>query len=174
MPRREPKQPVITDAAIARLIERPKAISNPSWVDELLSQASTAMGLQAKFDLQEVDSGPERGSMFIYARQAKAQAPGDWSAGLVFVPLGTDLSYPLLRCNGPHETVHVNTIEDEPIVLTPHIHILTERYQRIGKVNSGYAEPTTHYTTLRGALGTLQAMAGLHGDGVFLFEVGDA
>lgn len=169
MPRRTPTMPVLSDATVQRLLAHPKPISDPDWARELERGSSEPMCTQARFDLREIETGPIRGSLHLYMRQGRSGAEGDWSVGLIFTPIGTVRHYPLLRCNGPHETVHTNTIEGTSIIRTPHIHLLTERYQLIGKVNSGYAEPTDRFTTVREALGTLQEMGHLVGDGILLF-----
>src|SRR5438132_9774066 len=57
----------------------------------------------------------------------------------------------LVRYNGASHP-HPNRLEGNRIDFVPHIHRATERYLRANLKPEGFAENTTRYTTLSGAL----------------------
>lgn len=57
----------------------------------------------------------------------------------------------LIRFNGSSH-IHPNRIENTQIEWQTHIHIATERYIQIGSKAEGYAEVTTAYKCVNGAL----------------------
>ena len=74
----------------------------------------------------------------------------------VRVPQSTRM-FRLRRYNGrSHE--HTNHIEDESFY-DFHIHLATERYQKLGAREDGYAEPTDRYETFHDAVRCLLADA---------------
>jgi hypothetical protein len=103
----------------------------------------------------DLNSGPTRGELHVYARQGTS--PGDFSTGLILYDLDGD-PLRIIRMNGPHSNPHVNRFPKRlTFPVTPHVHYLTERYQRErqakGKVGpDGYALCTTAYSDIRGAL----------------------
>lgn len=167
---RKPPAPVIAHADIAWLIGVEKVVPEPErWRERLAPNPAHPLFPSARLDLEDVPPGRVRGKLHLYARISKNGTPGDWSCGLVYTPYESRFSYPLIRCNGPHPTPHVNRIEGTRFINTPHIHFLTERYQRAGNLKSGYAVPTDSYDTLDGALTTLKDMTNLvAADALFL------
>ena len=90
------------------------------------------------------------GSAFrLILRQSKIN-PLDFSIVLgVRVPQ-TNRLFRLRRCNGKsHE--HTNQIENKTFY-DFHVHMATERYQRVGAREDHYAEPTDRYSDFRGAM----------------------
>ena len=79
----------------------------------------------------------------------------DFSVILAVCPPGSNAVFRLRRYNGKsHE--HTNRIERRRF-LDFHIHQATERYQRLGQKEDGYAEPTDRYAELWGAWDCLLA-----------------
>jgi hypothetical protein len=88
--------------------------------------------------------------MYIYTRTSIVD-PDDFSVGLVFEDLAGN-RYPFVRCNGPSPQPHINRWpRRRSISVTPHVHHLTEYYQRRaaerpGQVGpDGFAVPTRLY-----------------------------
>ena len=80
--------------------------------------------------------------------------PMDFSAILAYLPHDTNVPFRLRRYNGKsHE--HTNKIEKQTFY-DFHIHMATERYQKIGEEKEdGYAEVTNRYGDLQAALNCL-------------------
>lgn len=92
----------------------------------------------------------ESGSRFqIRLRQSSSQ-PLDFSVILLYHVPGTNRDIRLVRYNGDHGG-HTNFIE-RTRVHGCHVHRATERYQGIANKADGYAESTTRYVDLHGAL----------------------
>ena len=146
--------PVLTESDITYLLEVPKLVDDPDWRSALLPMRTEDYGLRARLDLPDLPStGPVRGRLLVYTRQnLNPNVGGDWSTGFIYTSYADD-RYPVIRCNGPHPSDHTNRIERNKIVRTPHVHRLTERYQRLRPPKSdGFAEETTVYVTIEEAL----------------------
>ena len=155
------RQPVIHQTDIDWLMAVAKPVPDLGWRSRLLPLTTTPMSRVRTLALGELPEGqPLGGYLSIYCREGKAFAPGDWSTGLIYTDYD-ERSYPVLRCNGAHQTVHTNALEGDSFIGVRHIHFLTQRYQEAGILNSGYAEPTDAYTTLEGALDHLADLANL-------------
>lgn len=84
-----------------------------------------------------------------------------FSCGLSWVTPGGE-TLTLLRYNGgAHQ--HVNKMEAEQLERVCHIHRATERYIKAGKKAEGFAEATTKFSTLKGALHCLVIDANIKG-----------
>ncbi|HVY01655.1 MAG TPA: hypothetical protein VHA12_02740 [Candidatus Nanoarchaeia archaeon] len=87
----------------------------------------------------------------VYKRQNLREGmEDDFSCGINWVaPNGDTLT--LKRYNGPsHE--HPNHLEKTKVGLNCHIHIATEKYIKANRKPEGYAEETTRYNSVEGAL----------------------
>ena len=161
MARRRSGQPIITEPDIAYLLGVRKVIGRAGWRVELLGREEGS-DIRGSLSLGELPAGALlRGTFHLYSRQNPRALTDDWSTGLIF----TDLyghSYPMIRCNGPHGTPHTNYIERTKILLTPHIHKLTERYQQSNRYAiDGYAETTNEYSNINEAIDTLVDLANI-------------
>lgn len=133
----------ITDDQISRLLSMPKTITNPGARWKELERA--------KLKDYSVLSDDETYKFSIFVRQSTRLA-SSFSAGLVWHS-GED-NLVLMRCNGSSH-VHGNKLERETIRMLPHIHIATARYICIGKRSEGFAEATSAYNSVDGALAVL-------------------
>jgi len=134
----------LTDTEIERLLGLAKTISNPG-ARKLAKRGS----LQVNYDATAAT-----GEKFkVYVRQ-NLRIPEGFSCGLLYLPVSGE-SVTLTRYNGSdHE--HTNPLDDsERMVPSCHIHRATERYMRAGRKAEHYAEATTRYTDLAGALQAL-------------------
>jgi len=159
---------VIVEADIEWLITLPKYIEATDWRDSLLPPTPGPLYRRGRLDLGDLPAGaPLGGTLHVYTRQnLSTNVTGDWSVGLVYTDYG-NRSYPVIRCNGPHASDHPNRIEGTVIVRTPHIHRLTERYQRLRRAKpDGFAEPTDAYSTIDEALEHMITLANLQPSGM--------
>ena len=161
------ENPVLSDEEVARLLAAEKPITDRDWRTSLLPGRREQMTLRGRLDLGELPAtSPLRGRLHVYSRQNLNPAvEGDWSVGLIYTDYA-DRSYRLVRCNGPHPNDHQNRIEGDVIQRTPHVHVLTERYQRLRRpTQDGFAFPTDAYDTIEGALEHLASIATLVPEG---------
>jgi hypothetical protein len=155
--------PIIVQGGIDWLVRVEKPVPDGSWRSKLLPPTSSDLDRRSRIDLGELpEGGPLGGTLHLYARENLNPAvTGDWSVGLIYTDYA-DNTYPVIRCNGPHPTDHVNRIERTVISRRPHVHLLTERYQRIHRPNpSGYAEATDAFSTIADAVEYLASLANL-------------
>ena len=141
-----------SDDEIAGLIRETKPLP-PDW--------RTRVSLKQKrgHRERELDVTGEGGSEFRMILRQAVLNPLDFSVILVLLVPKTNQVFRLLRCNGKsHE--HTNRIEGESFY-DFHIHRGTERYQKEGYPEDGYAEITDRYSNFDGALETLIAEGGL-------------
>ena len=135
-----------TDSEIANLILEPKPLP-PDW--------RTRVTLKEKrgHREREFDVTGTAGSNFrVILRQAVLNRL-DFSVILALLAPKTNQVFRLLRCNGKsHE--HTNRIESETFY-DFHVHRATERYQKEGYPEDGYAQVTDEYSNFDGALDTL-------------------
>lgn len=133
----------ITDDQIKDLLSMPKSITNPGarWKE---------LGRTKLKDYSVLsDDGAYKFAVFV--RQS-TRLINSFSAGLLWHN-GED-NLVLMRCNGSSH-VHGNKLEREVIRMAPHIHIATARYISIGKKSEGFAEETSAYNSVDGALAVL-------------------
>lgn len=136
---------IITDELISKLLKSQKIVENPK-------------------SRKKRDSGNERityilsdneGNRFnLYLRQNYNRGMEDaFSCGLSYV-LPSGETFTLIRYNGPSHD-HPNKLEKERLGYVSHIHKSSKRYlDETGKAD-GYAEATTRFNTLEGALSCL-------------------
>jgi hypothetical protein len=165
-----PRPPILSDDDIAWLLEIPKLLGDGTWRQRLVPRGGSGnvVDRRSRIELEDIPDGGRLGGRFhVYAREnLSAVVLGDWSVGLVYADYSEpERSYPVIRCNGPHPSPHPNVIEGDTIIRHAHVHYLTERYQRIRKPD-GFAEPTTAYTTMQGALDHLVSLANLQASGM--------
>jgi hypothetical protein len=125
-------------------------------IDELLSLAKRVKnpgarivpkGQHQQINYQLVGADDELFN--LYCRQ-NVNDPDDFSCGLSWdTPSGEVLT--LVRYNGSSHP-HTNQIEGQKLDFVCHIHRATKPYIDAGKKPEGYAEATTIYQTLNGAL----------------------
>lgn len=142
----------LTDKKVASLLSCPKHVENPG-------ARETMEAKHRKRNFRVVsDDGAHRFTIFV--RQS-TRIPNGFSAGLLWhAKSGEDIV--LLRCNGS-DHFHPNVLEGERIGYQCHIHIATERYVQAGRKAEGFAEATTTYRTLAGALHELVRRANITG-----------
>src|SRR5688572_15671411 len=134
--------PILTDTDIQKLIALEKQVTNPKTREkDKLGHTGKNYELTAPSD--------NNVTFTMYTRQNK-KMQNDFSCGLeAHFQDGT--SNLLLRYNGSSH-VHGNKIENEKIAYTFHIHKAKEAYLSKGYKSDGYAEVTTAYQSLNGAL----------------------
>jgi hypothetical protein len=158
--------PSLTQAQLYELIRRPKPVGDPSWRSRLAPKATAADPANRRGAFQFADAQGDE--WLIYTRQSLNNA-GNWSVGLIFDPDGVNLRS--IRCNGPHAAVHQNRLDpqDPPIIVTPHVHTIQERYLRHPRTKEdGYAVPTTGYDSLANAIEYLAVIVNLVPEGRLL------
>lgn len=132
----------LDDDKIAELLECRKRVTNPS-------ARKKNKGKHLEKNYKVIDSATGDLSFNLYLRQ-NTLLDDDFSCGLSWnMPSGEVIT--LARYNGSSHA-HPNHIEAEKLGYTCHIHKATERYILAGKKPEGYAEATTDYSTLAGAL----------------------
>ena len=131
------------DQEIDALIKEPK--SAPSdWHDQIHLKPKRG------HSEQQVEVIGDTGNRFRLIFRQNRITPLDFSIILAVRSLQSNVIFRLLRYNGKsHE--HTNRIERTRFY-NFHIHKATERYQREGQKEDGYAVPTDRYSDLRGAL----------------------
>lgn len=96
-----------------------------------------------------------------YSRQSRS-LPDSFSCGLRWCPKGGQ-EVTLARVNGS-DHVHPNKLERTKIDQKCHVHKATERYIQAGLKTEGYAEESTDYTNLDGAIEALGRLGNIEGE----------
>ncbi len=145
---------ILVEAEIEYLRDVPKPIHDARWRSKLLPPSSSSRpenagsDVRGRFQLNDLpNKGLLQGKLHLYYRRSlQVEETGDWSVGLIYTNIES-YSYPVIRCNGPHLSIHTNRIESNHIPSgSTHIHYLTERYQRLKRPKpDGYAEVTNAY-----------------------------
>lgn len=142
----------LTDEEITRLISLPKIAENPR-------AKSRTVGKHIQIDYRVIsDDGKHEFAMFT--RQSTV-INDSFTAGLRWISKSGE-SVMLLRANGSSHP-HSNKLEADRFEFQCHIHRATERYIAAGKKDEGFAEPTSEYKTLSGALDTLVKICNVTG-----------
>ncbi len=134
---------IADDETIRRRLDEPKPEIDPA---ELIPRKHKRGHLEAGKQVVGADGSKFR----LIVRQNRMDVI-DFS-----VILGWEMSslmrvFKLMRCNGlSHQ--HRNPLEGEEVFFDYHVHIATERYQLHGSKEEHYAEPTSAYTDLNGAI----------------------
>lgn len=130
----------LSDEKIEALLSSPKRITNPNCKDTVKPSH-----IQRNYNV----ISPDGQEYTLYFRQNKI-VEDDFSCGLLWhMPSGDQIT--LVRYNGSSH-YHPNHIEETELDYACHIHKATERYIKAGKKPEGYAEETTRYHTVNGAL----------------------
>lgn len=136
---------VLTDAFIAELLAMPKVVTKPKQAVKIQKKSERAN--------YQVVSQCGQHAFELYSRQNQVD-PEAYSCGLIYQPGGGEKGTPLVRYNGSNHT-HYNPLEGAFIVNKCHIHRATERYIEAGDKAEKYAETTTRYTNMAGAMSCL-------------------
>jgi hypothetical protein len=128
-------------------------------IDELLSMVKRVKNPNAraitKGQHEQINyqiEGSDDETFNLYCRQ-NLKVLEDFSCGLSWnTPSGEVLT--LVRYNGSSHP-HTNQIEGQRLDFVCHIHTVTTHYLDAGKKPEGYAEETSRYDTLKGALDCL-------------------
>lgn len=142
----------LNDEKIRELITCAKRVTNPS-----------ARAKSIDKDLRKdyrVSSSDNKHEFILFTRQSLL-IPESFTAGLRWKSK-TGEEIILLRCNGS-DHIHGNKIEKTTFGPVCHIHYATERYIIAGKKVESFAEVTTQYETLAGALNQLVKIANITG-----------
>lgn len=142
----------LTDEQIRSLLACHKRVENPH-----AKERTEGKHTRRDYRVESLD-GKHRFSLFT--RQSTRIASG-FSAGLLWKSK-TGEEVILLRCNGS-DHAHPNTLERTRLVDQCHVHEATERYIASGKKSEGYAQATTIYRSLGGALHHLVQRANIGG-----------
>jgi len=136
---------------IARLLALPKTVINPR-AREKHQKGSARINYIVT---------AEGASFEVYIRQ-NLLVPCAFSCGLTYLHSSGE-KVTLMRCNGSDHR-HSNPLERvDTIELRCHIHIATQRYMEAGRKAEHYAEPTTLYSDVNGALLTLMSKCNIKG-----------
>jgi hypothetical protein len=102
---------------------------------------------------RELDVIGDSGAHYRLIVRESLLNPLDFSVILALLPNDSSQAFRLRRYNGKsHE--HTNIIESQTMY-DFHVHFATERYQRLGTREDAFAEATTRYADLHGALDCL-------------------
>ncbi len=132
----------LSDAAIDALICEPKDTPTAIFPVRLNQH-----GKQRRKDYAVSSAS---GNEFVIALRQSVINPFNFSAILSYRMPGYTTLFRLRRYNGIHGE-HTNEIEGNTLD-NCHIHTATERYQRLGGKEESFAEATTRYADLEGAL----------------------
>lgn len=163
---------IFTDNEITALLTEHKVLPG-RWASRLQPKPKSAM----QFDQRDCEVRGQQNHVFrIIIRQNKIN-PLDFSVILMFQDAdGTE--YRLCRYNGKHPSRHTNRLEKtkgesgSSFQTQFHVHVATQRYQEAGYDITGYAEVTTEYASLEGALRLFLDRNGFVSDeGPTLFEM---
>ena len=142
----------LTDEQIQSLLACAKRVENPQVREK-------TEGKHLRRDYRVVSLDGEH-LFTLFTRQSSRIVNG-FSAGLLWKSR-TGEEVILLRCNGnDHE--HPNKLERTRLIDQCHVHEATERYIAVGKKSEGYAQATTAYHSLDGALHHLSQRANIQG-----------
>ena len=133
----------ITDIKINELLVMAKRLKNPgARPKEKDGHEQYNYKLQSETDDAEFE---------LYTRQNLREGmEDDFSCGISWLSSNGE-SFTLKRYNGPSHQ-HKNHLEGILLELKPHIHLSTEKYVRANRKPEGYAEITSRYNSLKGAL----------------------
>ena len=142
----------LTDAKIAALIALQKQVTSKG--------RSVNDGKHSKRDFKLVGATVDE-EFTVFVRQ-HLEMTDDFTAGLIW-HARTGESVILMRCNGASHP-HTNHLEGAKFsVGNYHIHQATERYIQSGRNAEHYAEITTDYRTVEGALHQLCKLCNIDG-----------
>lgn len=138
------------DSEIESLIAEQKHVNIP------LSQIGSVFKEKRGHKEYDIEVKRSDGSEFKIKIRQSIENPMAFSAILAYVPKAKTDWFILRRYNGKNHQ-HSNKLEREPSFYDFHIHTATERYQLEGMNEENFAEVTTRYADLNGAIGCLIA-----------------
>lgn len=148
----------LTDAEIAGLISEGKRLPD-DYAQRI--QTKPKRGHRER----ELDVTGAAGGQFRLILRESTFNPFDFSAILAWLPPQSSTAFRLRRYNGKsHE--HTNRLEGRTFY-DFHVHLATERYQQSGLREDSFAEPTTRYQSLAGAVNCLLLDCGFELPGGF-------
>lgn len=142
----------LTDGEIRMLLASSKRVQNPA------SKVRTE-GKHQRRDFRVLSEDGQH-EFVLFTRQSLLIAE-NFSAGLRWKSK-TGEEVILMRCNGADHS-HRNSIERTVFDPACHVHTATERYIAIGKKSEGFAEVSSAYRSLDGALHHLVVSANISG-----------
>lgn len=142
----------LNDKKIHELLTCLKRVDNPSAKEKQIDK-----DLRKDYRVSSIDNAHE----FILFTRQNTLIPESFTAGLRWKSK-TGEEIILLRCNGS-DHIHGNKIEKTTFGPVCHIHSATERYILAGKKVESFAEMTSQYQTLEGALNYLVRFANISG-----------
>lgn len=134
----------LTDDKIKSLLKSPKKLTNP------MSRCKNKDGHE-QFNFSAIATDGSGHIFEVYMRRNLREGmEDDFSCGISWIaPNGEILT--LSRYNGSSHD-HPNHLEQTRVGYNYHIHTATERYIKANKKAEGYAEATTRYNSVQGAL----------------------
>ena len=130
----------VSDDRIEAWLSMPKRVTNPRARVKTLERQE-----QRDYTVMS-ETTEERFALFV---RRSTRLSSSFSVGLRV--LRGEESITLMRCNGPAHA-HRNHLEDETFGLECHIHVATARYINAGRRDEGFAERSSHYSTVDEAL----------------------
>ena len=132
-----------SDAEIAALLRERKPLSD-DWQTRMMRREKRGQ-IEHRLDIAGADSTP-----FSLIIRRSERDSSDFSAILGVRTMALEQLFILRRCDGRSHR-HRNAIEGDRF-RDFHIHTATERYQRRGYREDGFAQPTERYSDLDGAI----------------------
>lgn len=129
----------LSDDDILNLLSMPKRVVNPRARPKTLERH-----VQTDYNIESCVSDDK---FALFVRQSTKREES-FSVGLRLL---SDDGVTLIRCNGASHP-HRNHLEGERFEPQCHIHTTTARYLAYGRKNEGFAEPTSAYQEVQGAL----------------------
>ena len=148
----------LPDAEIEALIAEVKHL--PVKIDELARLQTRGMHRRRDVEVQGVD-----GHLFRIMVRQSVLNPMNFSVVLAYCPSGSNRVFRLRRYNGPGSPTHRNRL-DSQMVHAAHIHMATERYQDGGFDEDAYAEASSRFSDLGGAIRCLLTDCGFSIEGL--------
>ena len=131
-----------SDAEIAAMLAEPKILPSGFW-------AKTEPRSKRGHSESECAASGSTGRDYRLILRQNDRNPLDFSLIIGHLPSGSSLLFRLRRYNGKHQ--HSNIIESTRFD-DFHVHRATERYQLLGMKEDSYAEPSSSYSDINGAL----------------------
>lgn len=139
-----PPLTILSDEQISELTHEPKI--TPSGLFPLGKMTERFKHKRKEI---KVNSASDSGNEFVIMVRQSTVDSLNFSAILAYKMPGFNTLFRLRRYNGKH--VHTNSIEREQ-VSDFHVHIATERYQKQGLREDGFAIPTSRHHDLHSAI----------------------
>jgi len=144
---------ILTDSAIAELIAERKAA--PDGLQPITRLSERNRHWRREYEIKCATTG----NRFVIKVRKSTINPFDFSVILGYQLPGLTTIFHLRRYNGKSHW-HTNHLDDNVRFRAFHIHTATERYQKNGADAEHFAEITTRYADLDGAINCLLADCG--------------